>query len=326
MITDSFGRIHHYLRVSLTPACNLRCSYCAPADGFRVPPGTKQFSRSEITRVIGWLAGMGVTKVRFTGGEPTLRSDLAGLIHDTHSTAGISTVGLTTNGVLLGLQLDEYLKAGLSSVNISLDTLRPDRFMAISKRPWHQQVMTGIRKAIDCGRLQVKLNMVVQRGVNEDEVVDMIHFFARDPVELRFIELMPFAGNGWDPQAGIPSQELLKKIRQSVDLATIEQSTAGHVSDQWAVKGSALKLGFISSVSNAFCGTCSRIRLTADGKFKSCLFDDGELDVLSPLRAGCTREEFHTLIRTHMLKKPAAHGGHDFSKSTTHRSMISIGG
>lgn len=325
LLTDQFGRVHSYLRISLTPACNFRCTYCMPGGENSALSSSRLLSAPEIIHLVSWLAEEGITKVRLTGGEPTLRKDLAKIIAGIRQIPTIRQIGMTTNGFLLGTQLEELVNAGLTSVNISLDSLSESTFLKIAGTNGLSRVLESIHLALQTPEIEVKINSVLMRGINETEAPQLVRYFLNHKTELRFIEFMPFGGNHWDPSKFVSSAETRFLISNQFELEEINDEP-NSVSDTFRIKNYPLKLGFISSITDHFCSSCSRIRLTADGQFRSCLFDDGEVDLLTPIRQGKGKDEILSLLAGHLITKPAKHGGHDFSVQTTRRSMTSIGG
>ena len=291
-LLDAHGRRHSYLRVSLTERCNLRCTYCMPAAGLpALTPEARLLTTPEVLRVARVLVARGVDKVRLTGGEPTLRPDLAAIVAGLHALRphGLRTIAMTTNGVTLERALPELREAGLTHLNVSLDSLRPARFAALSRRPeatWHR-VWAAVRAALAAGLGgPVKLNCVVVRGVNDDEVADFADLTRELPLEVRFIELMPFAGNGYAAARTVGWRESAAAIRArhqgfapepAADAAGDVSGAAGDGTARlWRVPGAPGRVGFIATMTDAFCGTCTRLRLTADGNVKACLHGDEE--------------------------------------------------
>jgi molybdenum cofactor biosynthesis protein A len=325
-LLDAHGRRHTYLRVSLTERCNLRCTYCMPAEGLpALTPDARLLSTPEVLRVAALLAARGVDKVRLTGGEPTLRPDLAGVVRGLAALrpAGLHTIAMTTNGVTLERALPELVEAGLSHVNISLDSLRPARFAALSRRPeaaWHR-VWAAVRAALGAGlRGLVKLNCVVVRGVNDDEVADFAALTRELPLEVRFIELMPFAGNGFAASQAVGWRESAAAIAlRHPGFAPLENWGAegggggGGGGDGtarlWRVPGAPGRVGFIATMTDAFCGTCSRLRLTADGNVKACLHGDEEHGLRDAMRGGASDAQLAAIVRAALRGKHLALGG-----------------
>lgn len=326
-LSDTFGRFHSYLRVSVTERCNLRCQYCMPEDGVPLLPHSEILSFEEIATVVTWLAEAGVKKVRITGGEPTVRKNLPDLFAMLNSIHGIETLSMTSNGILLADQLPDLVKNGLKQINISLDTLLPDKFKIIARRDGHDRVLNSIRKALDYPDLEVKINTVAMAGVNDDELSGLVDFFKDLPVELRFIEFMPFSGNGWNHGEFISKADQMKLISAKFHLHHLGFNDGGTgTANRYQVLGHPLKIGFIASMSENFCSTCSRIRLTADGSFKSCLFENNELDLKTPLRSGISKNDFLKLVSDRIKEKKKQHGGMDGIASNPGRPMVAIGG
>lgn len=328
ILLDTYGRFHNYLRISVVERCNLRCTYCMPAEG--VPLSDNLLSTTEILQLAEHFVSRGVTKFRLTGGEPTLRKDLTQLITGLNLLQPAS-IGMTTNGVILTRKLDEFVDAGLTSINISLDTLQADKFERLTRRPYFHKVWESLvqanDKALQNQNLQVKLNCVVMRGVNDMEVPDFIRLAEEQlpHVQMRFIEYMPFSKNGWDWSHCVPYQELLK----DTDL-TFVPSTDPSDTTKWYQTASNKRVGFITSMSEHFCASCNRIRLTADGQLKVCLFDGHEVNLKHVLRAADFHEDDLDKVIYHALQhKQKQLGGHDDPSSIRvdqNRPMTLIGG
>ena len=326
MLQDSFGRIHDYLRISLTDHCNFRCSYCMPVEEMEWMPQSKLMSAQEIAKLATVFVGVGVKKIRLTGGEPLARKEFPEIL--AQLAAFPVELTLTTNGVLIHKHLDALKKAGVRSVNISLDTLQPDKFFRLTRRDQFQQVWDNIQLLIQEG-FRVKLNAVALHGMIEDEVGDFVQLTETLPIHVRFIEFMPFSGNHWKSSQVVTAARLLALIQQRFEVSKLideKHDTA----KKYQVPGHAGTFAFITTMSSHFCGDCNRLRLTADGKIKNCLFGKEELDLLGALRRD---EEVEPLIRLSLSRKHAALGG-QFSQDYTqanpdnieNRSMISIGG
>ena len=318
-LKDKFGRIHNYLRVSLTDKCNLRCSYCMPVDNCFLPQ-SKLMTAAEILKFAEiFVYEFGISKIRFTGGEPLVRRD-AGEIIESISKLPIE-LAITTNGVLLNRFFTLFRKIGLTSINISLDSLNPERFQQITHRPLFHVVKENIDLAVR-EDFEVKINMVVTKNVNDDEAIDFTKWTLMEPVQVRFIEFMPFIGNSWDWDKVISCSELKKRIEDHYELKKLidkENST----SKSYYVERAAGTLSFISTVTEPFCESCNRIRLTADGKLQNCLFARTETDLLSALRKGI---DIKNLIISNIISKQAAQGGESPCENVTEKTMVSIGG
>lgn len=309
MPLDSFGRDINYLRISLTDKCNLRCVYCMPEDmTFR--PREELLQDDEIDRLVHIFAGLGFHKFRLTGGEPTVRANVVEIVARIANTPGVRTVVMTTNGLLLGRLARPLAEAGLQRVNISIDTLKDDKFKTVTRWGELQDVWTGIEASREAG-LEIKLNAVVIRGYNDtDDVVDLARLTVENPWQVRFIEMMPFGDVADFQLAGVVSEKELKTtITKS--LGHLELVNGGQLDGEarlYKLPGAAGTLGFISSVSQPFCAACSRARLTADGRMRLCLLREKEVDLISPLRSGVTDSELANIIREGIWGKPWGHG------------------
>ncbi|XP_064163483.1 molybdenum cofactor biosynthesis protein 1 [Anguilla rostrata] len=271
-LTDGFGRRHSYLRMSLTEKCNLRCQYCMPEEGVKLTPRAQLLTTAEVLTLARLFVHEGVEKIRLTGGEPLIRPDVLEIIAELRKLKGLKTIAVTTNGMNLSRLLPGLKTAGLDLLNISLDSLVPAKFEFIVRRKGFHKVMEGIDKAIEMGYNPVKVNCVVMRGLNEDEVLDFVALTKRKPLDVRFIEYMPFDGNKWNFKKMVSYQEMLDHIRQQ--WPDLEQIQGGETDTAKAFKvpGHQGQVGFITSMSDHFCGSCNRLRITADGNLKVCLF------------------------------------------------------
>lgn len=324
-LLDSHRRQHRYLRIAVTDRCNLRCTYCMPAEGHAWQSSTQLLTFGEILRVASMLAGEGVRKIRLTGGEPLLRTGIPDLVAELRAIPGIDTVAITSNGTRLAAQAAALRGAGLDAVNISLDTLRADRFRAITRRDDHDAVLAGIAAALREGFRTVKLNMVVMRGVNDDEIEDFVSLTRDACMQVRFIEYMPFDANGWDADRLLPGAGLRARVAEKFRLHAIGTGESA-VARSYAVDGHRGTLGFISSMTEHFCEGCDRLRLTADGALKICLFSEGEVNIRDLLRAGVADEDILAAVRTALAGKWRAHPGAKELVQLHNRSMIRIGG
>ncbi|CAG0913303.1 unnamed protein product [Notodromas monacha] len=308
-LTDLHGRSHSYLRISLTEKCNLRCSYCMPEEGVSLTPGQKLLTTQEILSLARLFVDEGVRKIRLTGGEPTIRKDLPEIISGLKGIPKLETVTMTTNGIVLKTRLSALKDAGLDGLNISLDTLIPAKFEFLTRRPGWKKVMEGIETALSLGYSPVKLNVVAMRGVNCDEIVDFVTFTKEKNVDVRFIEYMPFDGNKWNVKKMIPFSEMLDSIRaQYPELKRLEDHP-NDTSKAFKVPGFMGQIGFITSMSQHFCGTCNRLRLTADGNLKVCLFGNSEVSLRDALRGGTSKEDLIDLISMAVKRKKKRHAG-----------------
>lgn len=326
MLKDSYNRIHDYLRISLTDNCNLRCFYCMPEEDYDFTPASKLMQADEIQALAKIFVAQGVKKIRLTGGEPLVRKDAPAIIQALAKLPIQLT--LTTNGTRLHQFVDVLVDAGVRSINISLDTLQADRFQLITRRNAFDQVMGNINLLLQKG-FHVKVNVVVMRGLNDAEITDFVQWTKEAPVHVRFIEFMPFSGNKWSSNKVFTWQEILATIENKFAFVPLK----GEVHDTakgYIVPGHAGTFSVISTMSAPFCSTCNRMRLTADGKLKNCLFSDGETDLLTPLRNG---EDVLPLIHQNIAAKAKELGG-QFSaafenleaQAIHNRSMIAIGG
>ncbi|NBB86125.1 MAG: GTP 3',8-cyclase MoaA [Bacteroidetes bacterium] len=324
-LTDQFGRRHTYLRISLVERCNLRCQYCMPADGLDWTPSPQLLTDAELVRLARLFVAAGVTKVRLTGGEPLLRTTIQGVAGEIGALPGLKTLAITTNGLLLPKKIDGLQRAGVSLLNISLDTLRADRFEEITRRPGLPLVHRAIDEAISRGYAPVKINCVVMRGVNDDELVDFVRWTEQRPVEVRFIEFMPFDGNRWAGDRLVPFAEMLQRIRAVVPL---ERLTEGphETSRAFRVPGYRGTVGFIASMTKPFCEGCNRLRITADGNLKVCLFGNAEVSLRDAMRDGASDAALRALIGNAVGRKHARHAGMDALSAMENRPMITIGG
>jgi cyclic pyranopterin phosphate synthase len=329
VLKDQFGRKHDYLRISLIEKCNLRCKYCMPEEGIPLTPSKFLMSADEIGSLAKTFVDMGVKKIRLTGGEPLLRKDFEDILEKL-SGLGVD-LSITTNGILADRFLPIFQKHGLRKVNFSLDTLKEEKFKEITRRSGYQKTLDNLDLFIREG-FDVKLNIVLMKGLNDDEVVDFVDFTKDLPISARFIEFMPFDGNKWDRSKLVSEKEILGAVGSeygSENLLSLPDED-NLTARKFKIKGFQGDFGIISSVTNPFCGTCNRIRLTANGRIKNCLFSNQESDLLTALRAG---EDVEKLILESIFKKKAVRAGMDnlekLSDPELHsdnRSMIAIGG
>lgn len=326
MPIDRFGRNIHYLRISLTDACNLRCVYCMPEDmTFR--PRSELLQDDEIIKLVQVFAEMGFDKYRLTGGEPTVRANIVDLVRAMKQIPGVGEVSMTTNGILLGKLAKPLKEAGLARCNISVDTLDPERFRAITRWGKLDKVMEGIQAAEDAGLLPIKINTVVARGFNEDDVVELARLTLEHDWQIRYIEMMPFGEVAGFAQSQIVTQEEVMG-RIAAEFGPLTPVNNGKLQGEarvFRLPGGRGTVGFISSVTEPFCAVCTRARLTADGRLRLCLLREGEVDLMTPLRAGATVEELKQIIRDAIWVKPWGHGLEE-NIIPTNRVMSQIGG
>lgn len=309
MALDRFGRRIHYLRISLTDHCNLRCVYCMPEDmTFR--PNAEMMQDDEVLLLVRLFASLGFDKYRLTGGEPTVRAHVVDLVREIAHTPGVRSLSMTTNGVLLSRLAQPLVEAGLQRVNVSLDTLNPDKFKRLTRWGKLEDVWAGIQAAEQAGLNPVKINAVVVRGYNESDVADLARLTLEHPWQVRFIEMMPFAG-ATDLQTGqlVTAQEI--KARVEAGVGPLESINDGELDGEarlFRIPGALGNVGFISSVTEPFCALCTRARLTCDGRLRLCLLREGEVDLLTPLRQGAMLEELRNIILEGIWYKPWGHG------------------
>eukprot|EP01130_Rhizamoeba_saxonica_P004776 TRINITY_DN1942_c0_g1_i1.p1 TRINITY_DN1942_c0_g1~~TRINITY_DN1942_c0_g1_i1.p1 ORF type:complete len:359 (+),score=59.44 TRINITY_DN1942_c0_g1_i1:77-1153(+) len=326
-VTDSYGRLHNYLRISLTERCNLRCTYCMPEKGVDLTPQDQLLTNEEIFRIVNVFAQCGVDKVRLTGGEPSIRKDIVNIVHEIAQVDGIKTVGMTSNGIALHRKLEDLKQSGLNALNLSLDTLDKDKFAQISRRNGLPLVLKSINKALDLGYNPVKINCVVTKGFNDNEILDFVAWTKDYPIQVRFIEYMPFDGNIWTDENFLSYGDMIKIIKQNFDLKQLPLEN-NHTSKDYYVPGFKGSVGFISSMSNQFCGSCNRLRLLADGSLKLCLFGRKEYSIRDHIRNGATNQELKEFILSSVQNKKPSHDGmyNIEKKKGLNRPMIKIGG
>jgi GTP 3',8-cyclase len=326
MAFDRFGRKIHYLRISLTDHCNLRCVYCMPQEMTFRPPA-EMMQDDEVLLLARLFADLGFDKIRLTGGEPTVRAHIVDIVHGITTIPGIRSVSMTTNGVLLSKLSKPLAAAGLQRVNVSIDTLNPAKFKRLTRGGDIEDVWEGILAAEAAGLTPVKLNAVVVRGYNEEDVVDLARLTREHPWQMRFIEMMPFGGST-DFQTGqmVSSQEVKGRIEQVLGLLTpVNGVDLDGEARVFRLPDSQGDIGFISSVSAPFCADCSRARLTPEGILRMCLLREYEIDLLTPLRAGASLEDLRKLVLEAVWNKPWGHGLAN-GEISLNRVMSEIGG
>ncbi len=330
-ITDRFGRSFDYLRIALTQRCNLRCVYCIPEEGLPFIAGENLLTTNEILRLIKVGAALGVTKVRFTGGEPLLRPDLADIIAGTAGTSGVESIHLTTNGILLAEQVSRLQQAGLDGVNISLDTLQPAKFVELARRDCLEQVLGGLHAALAANIPTVKINVVAMRGLNDDEMGAFLALSRELPITVRFIELMPFDVHQiWKTGRFLGVDQMRDRLREEFPgLEATEGSATEELVFRW--QDGQGKVALIPAYSRSICGGCTRIRITADGQVRNCLYASREFDLMEILRGGGADEELAAALKTTMLQKPqdgwvAQKQAASSKNGVARQSMTQIGG
>ncbi|KAE8269484.1 hypothetical protein A4X09_0g2858 [Tilletia walkeri] len=352
-LRDTHGRQHSYLRISLTERCNLRCLYCMPEEGIPLTPSDKLLSQAEIARLAGLFVREGVSKVRLTGGEPTLRSDLGEIVESLNELRplGLRQIGMTSNGISLHRKLPSLVSSGLTHLNLSLDTLDPFKFEFMTRRRGFEAVIRSLDKALELGMESVKLNVVVLKGVNDgQDVLDFVQFTRDKPVTVRFIEYMPFDGNKWQMGKLVSYRDLLDRIQHKFGPLERLRDDDNDTSKGWRVPGFAGSIGFITSMTEHFCGTCNRLRITADGNLKVCLFGNAEISLRDAMRGisavpptttsasptspppritPATDDQLLDVISAAVRRKHARHAGMsslDALAQGSNRPMVAIGG
>lgn len=326
MATDRFGRNLHYLRVSLTDRCNLRCVYCMPGN-VRFRPQRALMRDEEILSFVRLFAELGFDKIRLTGGEPTLRPGVVELVRDIARTPGVETLTMTTNGVRLASLAGPLAEAGLQRVNISLDTLDPVKFHALTRRGHVEDALAGVRAAERAGLTPIKINVVVVCEFNEDDILDLARLTLEHPWQVRFIEQMPFAGAEETPcDRLVTTEQVFSRIE--ADLGALDPMHHGELVGEtrlFRLERAPGSIGFISSVTRPFCASCTRVRLTADGRLRLCLLRDIEVNLLKLLRAGAAIEELTSVVQEALWDKPWGHRLEE-GEFPQNRLMSEIGG
>ena len=329
ILQDSHGRNHTYLRISLVERCNLRCFYCMPAEGVQLTPKSHIMTYEEIYDIAKTFVNHGVTKIRLTGGEPLIRKDISFVLEKLASLP--VELSITTNAVIIHKFIDTLKLYGVNNINVSLDSLIKEKFKKITLRDYFEVVYNNILLLVKEG-FNVKVNAVLMKGVNDDEIIDFINLTKELPVSVRFIEFMPFDGNKWDLSNMVSYAEVMKHVKASFPEETIErlQDALNDTAKNYKIKGYKGSFAIISSVTNPFCDSCNRLRLTANGHLKNCLFSSSESDLLTTLRKG---KSIEPIIEKAVQSKLKVRGGMDTLKKlqepklhSNNRSMITIGG
>lgn len=326
MLQDRFQRVHDYLRISLTDSCNFRCTYCMPEENIQYMPNAHLMQPDEIETIARKFVSLGVKKIRLTGGEPMVRKEFAEIVNRLAPLPVELT--LTTNGVLAHQYIDLFRQAGIRSLNVSLDSLKPELFFKLTKRDKFQQVWDNILLLLQ-NDFRLKINVVALNGIIDKELLDFVQITKDLPLHVRFIEFMPFAGNLWESSKVMTAQKMLEMVMQEYDVVKLKDEPNATAKKYKAI-GHTGTFAFITTMSEHFCGSCNRMRITADGKMKNCLFGKEEMDLLGALRSG---KDIEPLIRLSLFNKHAALGGQftpDYHKAEAdkieNRSMIKIGG
>lgn len=327
-LTDSFGRTHNNLRISVTDRCNIRCFYCMPAENVQFMPRGDLLNFEEIERFVRMVVPLGVNKLRLTGGEPLVRRDLPRLVEKLAAIEGIRDIGLTTNGILLAEQAQDLYDAGLRRLNVSLDALSAEKFREVTRRDGYEKVIEGIHAAQAAGFDPVKINAVSIRGVTESEIVGFGHFARDTGCEVRFIEYMPLdADAAWEREKVLFAQEIIDTLAQEIrPLVPLPNQDPRAPATDYEFDDGIGRVGFIASVSQPFCMSCNRFRLTADGKLRNCLFSLEETDIKSLLRSGAAEEEIVQAVRASIAAKKEGHEINTARFVQPARPMYSIGG
>lgn len=324
-LTDTFGRKHSYLRVSVTDRCNLRCTYCMPEHGIEWTPQSSILSASEITRLATLFVQLGIRKIRLTGGEPLVRKDIVDITASLARIPGLETLAMTTNAIGLDVLACTLKQNGLTTLTISLDSLKPERFAAITKRDRFAEVMGGMKAALAAGFTPLKINIVVMKGVNDDEILDFIAWAKDLPVNLRFIEYMPFPENHWSTGGLLPYAEMRRIIAPHYELVP-RLGEVSAVGKDFTIAGHASMISFVTSMTESFCSSCNRLRLTADGNIKACLFHPDERSLRDSMRQGGDDDKLTEIIAAAVGAKGAAHAPMETLSQGANRAMIAIGG
>ncbi|MBW2040298.1 MAG: GTP 3',8-cyclase MoaA [Deltaproteobacteria bacterium] len=324
---DDYYREINYLRISITDRCNLRCRYCMPEEGVELIEHKELLTYEEILKVVEIFARNGISKVRLSGGEPLVRKEVVDLIKGIAGTEGIRDLSLTTNGVLLKEYAMDLVKVGLRRINISLDTLRPDRFAYITRRDRFKEVWGGIEEALRCRLCPVKINIVVIKGFNDDEVKDFARLSFTYPLHVRFIEFMPVGeANGWSEEQVVPYSQLMEEIMEIGEMIPIRHQDNDGPAKRYYLKGGKGEIGFVSPISSHFCSLCNRLRLTPDGKIRTCLFSDEEIELKGVLRGSGDEAKLEEILYQALQAKPQGHRIGDFRFKKCQRGMYAIGG
>ncbi|MDP3038853.1 MAG: GTP 3',8-cyclase MoaA [Deltaproteobacteria bacterium] len=328
-LIDAHNRRINYLRISVTDRCNLRCQYCMPKEGVSQFGHSEILTYEEILRIAELAVKKGINKVRITGGEPLVRKDAVQLISQLSRLRGIEDLSMTTNGILLAEFAPALIQAGLKRVNISMDSLLPEKYRQITRGGELSRVWAGIKAARAVGISPIKINVVAIAGFNDLEILNFARLTMQDPFQVRFIEFMPIGFfSEWRPEQCLPSEEIKRRIETHHPLVPVNSSKNSHDGPARLFKfpGAVGEIGFISPISDHFCNTCNRLRLTADGKLKTCLFSDEEVDIKFLLRSGCHDEELEKKLSEAISTKPLRHGFTGSGIKRCHRPMVKIGG
>ncbi len=324
-LQDTHRRVINYLRISVTDRCNLRCVYCMPEIGVSALRHQDILTYEEILRVARLAAELGIRKIRITGGEPLVRRDVVGFLGRLARLPSLEDLSLTTNGLLLGPMARDLRKAGLRRVNVSLDTLRPEVFERITRRPGLQQVLAGLEAARAAGLSPIKVNVVALRGLNDGEILEFAAFAREGGYEVRFIEFMPSSADAWSAGGFLPASEILETLRSRYALVPVEERSSVGPSRTYRLNGGGT-VGIISPLTEHFCGRCNRLRLTASGSLRSCLFSDREIDLRPILRSQSGDPGLTEAIRRAVHEKPRSHTLLEEDRHKCGLTMSRVGG
>ncbi len=324
---DHHNRKITYLRVSVTDRCNLRCMYCMPVKDLKLLNHGDILSYEEILKVLQAAAEIGIEKVRLTGGEPLVRRHFMHLVKSVCQVSGFKDVSITTNGVHLKEKAQELFDAGVHRINVSLDTLNPVKYAKIAGRDCFRDAWEGLQEAEAVGFSPIKVNVVAIRGMNDDELLEFARLSVRKPYHIRFIEYMPIGHDSrWKAEKYLSSDEIKSELETLGPLQKVLRSSLDGPAERYRFESARGEIGFISGLSHHFCPACNRLRLTADGKLRPCLFTDDELDIKTPLRNGCSREDLKRLFQEAIVRKPRQHPAKIRGKGAGRRPMSAIGG
>ncbi len=323
---NGYHRTINYLRLSVTDRCNLRCVYCMPEEGISFLPHREILTYEEMLRLVKLCVANGIRKIRLTGGEPLVRRGIIGFIEKLNKIEKLKEITLTTNGVFLKEFARDLRKYGICRINVSMDTLKPEKFNEITRRPLFERVWEGIEEAESVGMAPIKLNVVAMKGFNDDEILDFARLTYRKPYHVRFIEMMPIGAADARMKGFLSSQEILERISSLGPLHRLESEMMAGPAEMYALEGAKGKIGVIGALSHHFCATCNRLRLTADGQLRGCLFSDKETDLKTPLREGKDDGYLSDLIRETILNKPKGHNLDLNNPRKCVRPMSRIGG
>lgn len=321
------SRTVNYLRLSVTDRCNLRCRYCMPDEGVAFVPHEEILSYEEMLHLVKISIRNGIRKVRLTGGEPLVRKDFISFLEKLSALEKLQDISLTTNGVLLKEHAAAIRDCGICRINVSLDSLKPERFFSITRRDVFHRVWEGIEEVERLKFQPIKINVVAMRGINDDEVLDFARLTLERPFHVRFIEFMPVGkNNSWSAERFITTGEILSRVKTLGDLEPMEHGVMDGPAERYKIRGAPGEVGLISPVSNHFCDTCNRLRLTSEGRLRGCLFSDSEIDVKTPLREGKGDEHLSGLLQRAIREKPAGPGRTPSTPRKCIRQMSTIGG